>query len=403
MIYDWNEARRSEPPIGRGFDVVDETLRDGIQSPSVNNPTIEEKLELLHLMVQCGVDCVDVGLPGAGAGAVADSARLVREIVDQKLDIVPNCAARTHLNDVAAVAKVSQLSGRTVECCAFLGSSPIRRLIEGWDVEKMVGLVSAAGQLCREEGLPFSFVTEDTTRSDPETLDTLFRAAIYNGASRLVLCDTVGHATPDGLANLVEFARGVIASTGADVKIDWHGHNDRGLSLTLALSALELGLDRVHGTCMGVGERVGNTPLDLLLINLRLLRVRDRELNSLGDYVRKVSEYYGVDIPRAYPVFGDDAFRTATGVHAAAIVKALARGREDLADAVYSSVPAGDYGCKQHIDVGYYSGKANVHCWLNERGMEITEARVQAVLIEAKKGRATLSDATIHQIISAVG
>ncbi len=400
FIYDWNEVQRRGPVIGADFKIVDETLRDGIQSPSVRNPDIDQKLELLHLMNGCGIEVADVGLPGAGAPAAADCVRLVEEIRDQKLAVAPNCAARTHPNDIRAVAEVAQRTGVAVEVCAFLGSSPVRRLVEGWDLARMVRLVEEAADLCRQEGLPFSFVTEDTTRSDPGTLDVLFRAAIDHGASRLILCDTVGHATPDGQVNLITFARTLITAMGADVELDWHGHNDRGLSLTLCLSALEHGVDRVHGTCLGVGERVGNASVDMLLINLKLLGIIDRPLSQLGPYVRKVSEYYGVPIPYNYPVFGQDAFRTATGVHAAAIVKALAQDRHDLADRVYSSVPAADFGSEQRIEVGYYSGKANAHCWLFQRGFEITDARVDAILTRAKAGRLTLTDEQIMDTLT---
>ena len=403
LIYDWNEVKRRGAVIPSGFKLVDETLRDGIQSPSVHNPSIEDKLRILRLMDRCGIEVADVGLPGAGAEAVADCVRLVNAIVEEGMAIQPNCAARTHTNDIAAVCEVAQKTGQPVEICAFLGSSPVRRLIEGWDLQHMVGLVTTAADMARKEGLPFSFVTEDTTRSSPTTLEPLFRAAIYNGASRLILCDTVGHATPDGLANLLDFARAVIASSGADVAIDWHGHNDRGLSLTLCLSALEYGIDRVHGTCLGVGERVGNASMDQLLINLKLLGIIDRDLSALAEYVETVSTAYGVPVPRSYPVFGHDAFRTATGVHAAAIVKALSQGRDDLADKVYSSVPAADFGCEQVVEVGYYSGRANVHYWLHMRDIEATPERVSTILDAAKAGRDVLTDAQIEGILRNAG
>lgn len=402
IIYDWNEIKRIKAPIRKGFQLVDETLRDGIQSPSITNPRIEHKLELLHCMEQLGIDVADVGLPGAGAQAVADVTRLVEEIRDQKLNIAPNCAARTHPADVQAVIDISQKTGVAIEVCAFLGSSPVRQLVENWDIPHMTKLVVGAADLARQAGLPFSFVTEDTIRSHPDTLRELFKAAIDHGASRLILCDTVGYATPDGLYNLLEFTRKVIDETGAQVALDWHGHNDRALAVPLCLSALEFGIDRVHGTCLGVGERVGNASIDQVLLNLRLLGVWDRPLSGLRNYVDLVSKYYGVAIPVNYPAFGTDAFRTATGVHAAAIAKALKAGRRDLADAVYSSVPAHEVGCRQVIDIGFYSGKANVEVWLIEHDLEPTDARVQAILGRAKQGDATLTEAQIFQALRAL-
>ena len=403
IIYDWNEVKRHAPPIHHKFKLVDETLRDGIQSPSITNPHVDAKLEILHCMEALGIEVADIGLPGAGAQAVADVTRLIEEIRDHKMKIEPNCAARTHQADVQAVVDISQNTGVKIEVCGFLGSSPVRQLVENWEVPHMTKLVTDATDLAVKNGLPFSFVTEDTVRSHPETLRTLFKAAIDHGATRLILCDTVGHATPDGLYNLLEFTRKVIDETGAKIELDWHGHNDRGLALTLCLSALEFGIDRVHGTCLGVGERVGNASIDQTLLNLNLLGVINRDLRALRRYVDTVSKYYGVEIPYNYPAFGHDAFRTATGVHAAAIAKALMMGRRDLADRVYSSVAASEVGCKQLVEIGFYSGKANVQVWLIEHELEVTEPRVQAVLARAKLSTATLTDAEILQTLAEAG
>lgn len=398
LIYDWNRPS-GESPFPTGFRLLDETLRDGIQSPSVTNPTGQEKLELLRLMEKIGIDDVDVGLPGAGAAAVDDCELLVQATIDENMSIRPNCAARTHPNDILAVTEVNQRTSVPIEVCAFLGCSPIRRLVEKWDLDHMIGLVTTAADICRKEGLPFTFVTEDTTRASPDTLEPLFKAAIDHGATRLILCDTCGHATPDGLGHLVTFTRRIIRESGVEVGLDWHGHNDRGLALPLCLTAIELGIERIHGTCMGIGERVGNAPLDLLMVNLQLFHAIDRDMSALAEWVRRTAEVYGVEIPDRYPVFGRDAFRTATGVHAAAIVKALAAGRDDLADVVYSSVPARDFGCRQSVDVGYYSGKANAVAWLYYHSLEDTPERVETILGAAKVSREVLTDGQIETVL----
>jgi 2-isopropylmalate synthase len=403
-IYDWNEVGRRGPVIRHTFALMDETLRDGIQSPSVFNPSIGDKLEILHLIEACGIEHADVGLPGAGQLAVDDVTRLVEEIRDCKMALLPNAAARTHPADVGAVVDIAQKTGVAIEICAFIGSSPIRQYVEGWHIDKMVKLVRDATRLAVQGGCPLSFVTEDTIRSDPRTLARLFETAIEEGATRLVLTDTVGHATPDGLLNLLSFVRSLLRSWGADhVKIDWHGHNDRGLALPLNLFALEHGVDRVHGTALGVGERVGNGSIDMLLINLKLLGIIDRDLRPLRAYVEKVSASYHVPIPYNYPVFGSDAFRTATGVHAAAVIKALAMGDRDVADRVYSSVPAAEFGCRQRVDIGFYSGRSNVQFWLHEHGIHSDEARVDAIWTLAKASDHTLDDAAILRHLVAAG
>jgi isopropylmalate/homocitrate/citramalate synthase len=404
LVYDWNEKDRRGPLLRRKPQFVDETIRDGIQSPSVRDPSIEQKMELVRLMDQLGLQVVNLGLPGAGKRACQDVEQLLRMIVDERLAILPNCAARTIAADITPIIDISQRVGVPIEITAFIGSSPIRAFAESWPLDKLAGHTRDAMDLIVRHDLPASFVTEDTTRAHPRTLDVLFRTAIDHGATRLVLCDTCGHATPDGLSNLLNFTKGVLRGLDveATVKLDWHGHNDRGHALTLALHALEWGVDRVHGCALGIGERVGNTSMDHLLLNLYLLGaldLEDHDLSVLVEYVEKVSEYTGVSIHPSYPLVGRDAFRTATGVHAAAIIKAEAKGELELADKVYSSVPARVFGRKQLIEIGHYSGRSNVIYWLRERGIEPTDALVDRVLAHAKGRDSTLEEDEILAVV----
>lgn len=385
IIYDWNSIEKRVPLTNGPFHLYDETLRDGIQCPSALDPSIDDKLRLVHLMDSMGIHWANIGLPGAGPRAVADTTRIVEEIVNQKLKLRPSCAARTHTNDVKPIIDISQKVGTPIEVMAFIGASPIRRYTEDWDLERMQSLIASSVSLAAKEGLRVTFVTEDTIRSRPETLATLFRCAIDNGATRLCLCDTVGHATPDGVRNLINFTRSFIRSLGVSVGIDWHGHNDRGLALTNALSALEYGADRVHGTALGIGERVGNTSMDQLLINLKLLgELEGHDLSSLNTYTTLAARALGMPIARNYPVFGEDAFKTATGVHAAAIIKAHRKGDAWLADRIYSGVPAQWVGKTQEIEIGPMSGLSNVTYWFTSRGLT-PDPTLVAALFEAVK------------------
>ncbi len=404
LVYDWNAKDRRGPVLRKRPRFVDETIRDGLQSPSVTDPTIEQKMELVRLMDRLGIDVVDLGLPGAGPRAVEDVERLCRFIMEEKLSIQPNCAARTMAADIQPVIDISQRVGMPIEVTAFIGSSPIRAYAEDWDVERLERLTREAMRLVVDNDLPASFVTEDTTRSHPRTLDRLFRAAIEEGASRLVLCDTCGHATPDGVRNLLAFTRALLRALDMEehVELDWHGHNDRGHALPLSLFALEWGIDRVHGCALGIGERVGNASMDLLLLNLHLLGELDAErhdLSCLVEYVSKTSEYTGVPIHPSYPLAGRDAFRTATGVHAAAVIKAERKGDLELADRVYSSVPARTFGRQQQIEVGHYSGRSNVVHWLQAHGYEPEDALVDRIFEQAKRGNRTLEEDEIRAII----
>jgi 2-isopropylmalate synthase len=378
----------------------DETLRDGLQSPSVRCPTIDQKIEILHLIDRLGIDTADLGLPGAGPHVVRDVERLAREIVGQKLSVKANCAARTVIADITPVVEIAQRTGLAIECCTFIGSSPLRQYAEGWTIDQLLRLSEEAISFAVREGLAVMYVTEDTTRADPETLRRLYSAAIRAGASRVCVADTVGHATPDGAAAVVRFIAGVVDDCGGAVGIDWHGHRDRDLAVVNSLAALEAGATRLHGAAIGIGERVGNTPMDTLLVNLVLMGYITRDLSALVDYCQAVSRATGVPIPANYPIVGKDAFRTATGVHAAAMVKAVRKNDHELVDAVYSGVPAGLVGREQEVDVGPMSGRSNVIFWLEKRGLQASDDVVDRILAEAKKSDAVLDERTIRSVLS---
>ncbi len=395
LIYDWNTPY---PDVDFEVQFDDETLRDGLQSPSVTNPSLDKKIELVHLMDELGIHTVDVGLPGAGAEAREHITALVRETASLK--ITPNVACRTMTGDIAPVVDIVQETGVAIEVCAFIGSSPIRQYAEDWSFENMLKLSREAIEFCVAEDLPSMFVTEDTSRAYPEQIRALYSTAIEAGAKRICVCDTCGHSTPMGTKRLVRFVKELVEELGADVGIDWHGHRDRGLGLINTLAALDAGATRLHASALGVGERTGNTEMDLLLVNLRLNGVIENDLTKLGDYCRKAHEAIGMPFPVNYPVFGPDAFETGTGVHASAVVKALRKGDTWLANRVYSGVPADLFGLEQKIMVGPMSGKSNVMWFLEKRGKQPTEAAVQGVLDLAKKTPRLLTE---EEVLAAAG
>lgn len=401
LIHDWNVLDSSRPITSKPVDLFDESLRDGLQSPSVADPDIEDKLRIVQLMSDLGIAAADVGLPCAGPRAYQDVTRIAEYVRDNQLSLRVCAAGRTVVSDMEPIADIQQKTGVPLTAYAFIGSSPIRQYAENWSLDHILRVSAEAIDFCVKENLDVCYVTEDTTRSSPVALDKLFRNAIDHGASRLCLCDTVGHATPDGVRNLITWTRGLIRGMGADVKIDWHGHNDRGLAVVNTLIALEYGADRIHGTAMGIGERVGNTAIDQLLVNLKLLGAIDWDLTRLVEYVKLVAEATRVPIPVNYPLVGDDAFRTATGVHAAAIIKAKRRGDEWLADRVYSAVPAGEFGKGQTIDIGPMSGMSNVSWWLESNGEIADDELCRYLLGKAKESAKTLSDHEIREAVTA--
>jgi len=398
-IYDWNAATPPAIPPGTRVLMNDETLRDGLQNPSVFDPSIEEKIEILHLMESLGIDAVNIGLPAAGPRVYAHTEALAREIATQRMKIKPNCAARTHENDIRPIMEISQRVGIGIEAATFLGSSPIRRLVEDWTVEHLERTTEKAVKFAVENGLPCMYVTEDTIRTDPDTVKRLYSTAIRNGAHAIVLCDTVGHATPNGAFNLVKFVIDeVVKPSGEKIRVDWHGHNDRGLSIANSLAAVAAGAHQVHAAANALGERVGNTPMELMLVNLRLLGLIQQDLSRLKEYCEKVAQATHTMIPPNYPVVGHDAFRTATGVHAAALIKAFRKNDLELANAVYSGVPAHLFGLQQFIEIGPMSGKSNVLFWLEKNGVPADDATVTRILDAAKQSPRVLSDAEVFAL-----
>jgi isopropylmalate/homocitrate/citramalate synthase len=377
----------------------DETLRDGLQSPSVRTPTIDEKIDILRRMDALGIDTVNIGLPGAGPQVAADVERLARAIGELRLKIRPNCAARTVTADIRPIAEISQRTGIAIECCAFIGSSPIRQHTEGWTLEFLQKTTEDAIGYAVREGLKVLYVTEDTTRADPRSLRALFTTALRSGASRLCIADTVGHATPAGAGAVVRYVKDLLAELGSDAGIDWHGHSDRGFGVASALAALEAGATRLHGSALGIGERSGNTPMDLLMVNLVMMGYIDRDLTTLPAYCEAVSRACDVPIPTNYPVVGADAFRTATGVHASAVMKAFRKQDRALMDAVYAAVPATLVGREQEIEVGPLSGRSNVVFWLERRNLEVTDEIVERIFNAAKASNRTLTHDQIVELI----
>ncbi len=399
LIYDWNQAGQVNPAPRHRIHLNDETLRDGLQSPSVNDPPIEAKIELLHLMEAIGIDALCIGLPGAGGTHAKSVVRLAREIADQRMKISPNCLARANLRDITPIIDISQQVGIPIEAVIFVGSSPVRFYAEDWTLDQLLAQTQEAVTFAVKEGLPVMFGTEDTTRSNPDTIRALFTTAIQCGATAVGIADTVGHVTPNGARSITTFVREIAIEQGEEIRIDWHGHQDRGLGVINSIAALESGANRAHGTALGIGERVGNTPMDQLLVNLKLMGWIDNDLSLLGQYCSTASAGCGWPIPSNYPVFGRDAFRTATGIHASALIKAYKKGDSALADVIYSSVPAGLFGRRQVIEISPMSGRSNVIYWLETRGIEATEERVSCIYEHAKMSSSVLEEDQVMSLL----
>lgn len=400
LIYEWNEKGRRARPHARPILFDDETLRDGLQSPSVTSPSLEQKAEILRSMARLGIPKADLGLPGAGPQHLAHIEALLRVIVEEKLPIRPGCAVRTVAKEIEPIATLQQKYGIAIQASAFLGASRIRKYVEDWSDETLLGRIDEAIGFATRQGIPTMFVTEDTTRSHPDDLRRLYTRALDQGARALCIADTCGYATPHGTRQVVRAVTAIVEAWGDRdaVELNWHGHEDRGLGVANCIAAVEAGADCVHGTALGIGERVGNAPMDQILVNFKLMGWIEHDLSALPRYVELVSRATGTPVPRQYPVVGEDAFETATGVHAAAVVKALKKGDPWLADRVYSAIPAREFGLEQKILVGHMSGKSNVTWWLEKHGYPVTPEAVERILAAAKAAPKPLSDAELARL-----
>ena len=213
LIYDWN----AEPTPAERIQLDDETLRDGLQSPSARDPELSEKLELVHLMDQLGIDTANIGLPGASAKAREHILALCREMAG--LAITPNVACRTLISDIAPAAEVQQQVGARSRCAPSSARARSASTRRTGSVDKMLKLSRArAVEFCVKNDLPCMFVTEDTTRARPDDVRALYTTAIEAGAKRICVCDTCGHATPSGSAAPGRASsRSIVDELGADV------------------------------------------------------------------------------------------------------------------------------------------------------------------------------------------
>lgn len=397
LYFEWSTTELADPAVN--YALMDETLRDGIQAPYVEVPSIEEKLRLVDHMTSVGITAITAGFPGAGRRAYRDCLAIAQYVLTQRYPTRLVYSGRTHPDDVGATCEIAQQAQCEIDAYSFIGISPVRQRVEDWSVEMIERRVIAAARQCDQAGVNFVLVLEDATRCTPCILSRIYDTAVDVGVERIVLCDTVGAATPASTRALVRWSFDHFRRCAHSMALDWHGHNDRGLALINSLVALDAGCDRIHGTALGIGERAGNTAIDQLILNRYLQHGDDFDLQSLRQYCEYASAVLGISIPVNYPALGSHVFTTSAGVHAAAILKAQQTGDNDLLDGVYSSVPARIFGRRQEVLVDGSSGASNVKFWLTEHGYEPKPHLVSHVLEAAKSANRPLTAQQIGNLI----
>ena len=393
LFHDWNGSSKSNMRCR----IVDDTLRDGLQSPNVVAPKLAEKLTLIDCMVKNGIYSLIASYPAASKELFAETEAMLRHIRGNKYQIAPALAGRTALQDLQPIAELQQRFGRQLRAYAFIACSPIRQSVENWDLSLIRERIKESLKYLIAENVFPIIVIEDSTRCKPDDLSEVIRCAVDGGAKSITIADTVGYINPEGVRKLISFVRGI---SGDHVLLEWHGHNDRGLALANALAAIESGVDCVHTTAAGIGERTGNLSFEQLLLNLWLNGGGDINLSFVNEFAALTAQYTHIPIPPNQPVIGSDIFTTGTGVHAAAILKALKSGDTVLADSVYSSVPARLLGREQNIEIGQMSGRANVEAKLLQMRLPYTDDTAEKILAAAKSSSHFLTDVEITRLVN---
>jgi 2-isopropylmalate synthase len=345
-----------------------------------------DKRRLLVLMSELGLRSAALGYPGSGPRQFADALALAREVMRAQMPIDASCSARASVKDVATVLDVIERSGLDVEVAVSLSVSPIMLGAEGITIDRVQEAADASISFAVRAGARVVAVIEDASRTPPEMLAVLIRHVLSLGATAIQVSDSVGQSTPEGTRALLRFvSEQVKVRSGRTVRVDWHGQQDRGLALANALAATEAGADRVLASALGLGERCGTVPLELLLTNLRLIGRWPHTLNALQEYCESAAAAFGVAIAPAHAVIGADAFRIGSGAHATAMVKALRSGDRSLADVVCSAVPASLVGAEPRVDVSPVSGLSNVRWWLAQHGYDPGDLVLMRELLLAVK------------------
>lgn len=392
--YNWGEYDFSQEDI----EVLDTSLRDGLQDSAIRHPHLSEKEELLRRLVASGISAVDIAIPIAGGTHLKDAIILARQL-PKSVDVV--CLTRTHKDDVKAALQLSQGAGRQIEAIIFCGASPLRRWVEEWRVEQISEWMSESVGLASREGIIPTIATEHTTETEPEVLKQIFRAGLENGGKKVCIADTTGVATPRSIRRLIKFFQGEIIPGFNNIEIDYHGHNDRNLAVINSLEALDMGAKRVHSTAIGIGERAGNTAYGKLKINLKLAGdIKSQDLSKLPAYEEFASRIFKVPIPSNYPGIGEKVSMTAAGIHAAAMRKARLLGLE--AGAPYSSVDPRWFGRESSVRIGPLSGSANVLEVAERLGIKATDELIRLALEAAKTLNKILSDDDLKAIANSL-
>lgn len=406
-IYDWN-LRGKVTPLStlntkKRVYIHDETFRDGSQAAGINRCNLQAQLSILRLMNDMGIDRANVGFPISSKIQVKDISKIARVKEEEGWNMELMCASRIVPEDVQGIIDISQKTGVKIWVGTFLGGSELRAKVMGWDLNEMAKKISAPIVLARRYNLPVMFVTEDTSRSHPDTLQLYYQNAIDAGANQLCVCDTVGFADSEGTRALIHFIKNEIVKNqtvdGKPVEIEFHGHNHRGLALANTLAAIDAGATGVESTLMGIGEMTGNCPTEDIVLNAHLKDLGKYHPNLLKEAMNIYADAIGIKIPNYWRVAGKYAYATGSGVHADAILKAFEMGEPELAALVYSGHDPKIVGRSVDAYVGQTSGRSSVILAFLMRGIQnLSWETIDKIVNAAKKRRTALTEKELFKL-----
>jgi homocitrate synthase len=346
--------------------LIDTTLREGEQCGKADFRT-QDKLEIARALDEFGVEYIEVTSPAASPQSQRDAAQLARLPLSARVITHSRCV----VDDVKAALE----TGVRGIGLLFATSRILRDSSHGSSIQQIVDAMGPSIELALSAGIEVRFSAEDAFRSDEADLLTVYRAAERLGVHRVGITDTVGIATPRQVYALVRAVRKCI---GTD--LGFHGHNDTGCAIANAHEAIAAGATHVDVSVLGIGERVGITPLGGLIARMYSLdpqSVAQRyRLGQLREVERLVARVLGVEIPFNNVVTGETAFSHKAGIH----LKAMTQNPGS-----YEIFPPEAFGLQRKLIIGSrLTGRAGVGYRAREMGLVFGEAELKAATMRIK-------------------
>jgi isopropylmalate/homocitrate/citramalate synthase len=346
------------------------------------------------------VDNFDIGFPGSGEHHKDQIVSLINFSVKRKHDVTFSTAGRgAAFNDISAIMEVGQRTGAPLRGDLFVDPSRSRADYEGWNRREKIDQTMENIKLLKSEGFSVMFVPERSSVTPPEELIEACTMAADNGVDRIAIADTTGVLDPIGTQNLFREVFERVGKSFPGIQFDFHEHDDLGMGTANCIVAVTEGVDGLHATARGIGERAGNVKLEELLVVLDLKGLREIDGSHIREFANMAADILNFPIALHESIVGAKSMETASGIHASAYAKGKIGGAPD--HNIYLPVPDPEkYGLESLVRIGPMSGLANVYWTLDRLGMKnVTDEKAQEILNSAKEGWKILSDKDVINIV----